>query len=160
MNKTDTFIEKIEKSKEGWDYETALQIALEGLNTQMNDYRLFEELADIYIFQGKLEKAEEVIHYARELHPTSGTWLFLEGYILTEKWDFNKALEVLNKANNLYPNNAEILQNIGWSYVMLGDMSRGVIFLRRAASLAPEEIHIQNRLATAMLLNEEINQKK
>lgn len=39
----------------------------------MNDYRLYEELADIYMFQENIEKAEEVIQYARELHPESST---------------------------------------------------------------------------------------
>lgn len=85
MTTTDIFIEKIEKSKSGGDYDSALKIALEGLNSHMNDYRLYEELADIYIFKGNLDKAEEVIGYARELHPTSGTGIFLEGYISMEK---------------------------------------------------------------------------
>lgn len=51
MNTTDIFIEKIENSKSTGDYETALKIALEGLQSSMNDYRLYEELADIYLYQ-------------------------------------------------------------------------------------------------------------
>lgn len=78
MNPVDNIIEQIEKSKQDGDYDTALKIALNGLNSHMNDYRFYEELADIYIFQENLEKAEEVIRYARELHPTSGTGIFLE----------------------------------------------------------------------------------
>lgn len=157
MEHTDIFIDKIEKSKEMGDYDGALKIALEGLNAHMNDYRFYEELADIYIFQNNLDKAEEVIRYARELHPTSGTGLFLEGYILSEKWDFENAIKTLEQANSLFPNNAEILRLIGWSYVMLGSMQKGIALLRRAKWLDSEDEKISHNLAVALMLAEEQN---
>lgn len=157
MNPVDNIIEQIEKSKQDGDYDTALKIALKGLNSHMNDYRFYEELADIYIFQENLEKAEEVIRYARELHPTSGTGIFLEWYILTEKWDFEKAIKTLEKANEMFPNNAEIIRNIGWCHIMLGSMQKGIALLRRARGLAPDDEKIAHNLATALMLYEEQN---
>lgn len=155
LNKNDTLIDEIEEKKLSWDYDWALQVALNALKKDLNDYRIYEELADIYIFQENLTKAEEVIAYARELHPDSGTGLFLEGYILSEKWDYEKAKAIFQKANMLFPNNAEIIRNIGWCFVMLGNMDQGIIFLERARALAPDDEKIlSNIVATRLLISD------
>lgn len=44
--------------------------------------------------------------------------MFLEGYILVEKGDFDAAIQVLEESNRIFPNNPEVLRNLGWSYVM------------------------------------------
>lgn len=149
-------IESIEQAKQAGNYSAALESALQGLQTFTNDYRLYEELADIYVSEGKLEKAEEVIRYARELHPQSGTGIYLEGYIAAEMGDFDHALEVLSEANKIFPNNAEILRNIGWCYVMRGEMHQGIAFLRRALSLAPGDSRIIQNLSHALLMDDQL----
>ena len=120
-----------------------------------DDYRLYEELADIYVYENNLEKAEEVIRYARELHPESGTGLYLEGYILAEKGDFPEAIQKLQQANISFPNNAEVIRILGWCYVMQGESHRGVSFLRRALVLAPDDTKILQNLSHALLMSEE-----
>ncbi len=77
----DTIIESIENLKHQNRYGEARLTALDALVRHTDDYRLYEELADIYLFEENLEKAEEVIAYARTLHPDSVTGIFLEGYI-------------------------------------------------------------------------------
>jgi tetratricopeptide (TPR) repeat protein len=77
----DTIIESIELLKQESRYNEARMTALEALTRHTDDYRLYEELADIYIFENNLEKADEVIGYARALHPASSTGIYLEGYI-------------------------------------------------------------------------------
>ncbi len=74
----DSVIETIESLKHGNHYEQARETALQALTKYTDDYRLYEELADIYLFENNLEKAEEVIGYARALHPDSGTGVYLE----------------------------------------------------------------------------------
>jgi Flp pilus assembly protein TadD len=64
-------IEAIEELKHQNRYGEARLTALEALTKHTDDYRLYEELADIYLFEENLEKAEEVISYARTLHPES-----------------------------------------------------------------------------------------
>lgn len=155
--KIDALIETIEQHKQQGNYNAALTLAIEWLNIDMNDYRLYEELADIYIFQGNLEKAEEVIHYARELHPDSGTGMFLEGFILSEKGEFEKALTTFEHANKLFPNSGEVLRNIGWCHVMLGNMQKGIAILKRAKALSPDDETIEQNLLTALMLYEEQN---
>lgn len=69
----ESVIETIEALKHENKYHEARDIALQALTRYTDDYRLYEELADIYLFENNLEKAEEVISYARALHPESGT---------------------------------------------------------------------------------------
>lgn len=152
MNTIWDIIANIERQKISWDYTGALTTALEGLKEHIDDYRLYEELADIYIYQNNLEKAEEVIRYARTLHPKSGTGMFLEGYILVEKGDFDAAIQVLEESNRIFPNNPEVLRNLGWSYVMKWLHDKGIILLRRAHVLAPEDAHILQNLSHALLV--------
>ena len=68
----DDIIANIEELKGRNQYAKARQTALQALSKYTDDYRIYEELADIYIFEENLDKAEEVIGYARALHPDSG----------------------------------------------------------------------------------------
>jgi tetratricopeptide (TPR) repeat protein len=126
-------------------------IALEALTKYTDDYRLYEELADIYLFENNLDKAEEVIGYARTLHPESATGIYLEWYIAVARGDFDHAIEILSCANISLPNNPEIIRNLGWAYVMKGEVVRGVALLRRAFSLAPTDPMIINDLWVALM---------
>ncbi|MBX9809940.1 tetratricopeptide repeat protein [Candidatus Gracilibacteria bacterium] len=144
-------INTIEELKSINKYTEARATALQALSKYTDDYRIYEELADIYIFEENLDKAEEVIGYARALHPDSGTGAYLEGYIAAARGDFDRAIEILSVANNKFPNNAEIIRNLGWSYVMRGDIARGLGLLRRAYVLAPEDLMIINDLGVALM---------
>lgn len=144
-------IENIETSKTDNDYPKAKEIALEALKIHTDDYRLYEELADIYLFEGNIEKASEVLSVARDLHPESGTGMYLDGYLATARWEFEKAIEILSKANWIMPNNAEILRNLGWAHVMKWDLMKGLSLLRRAHILAPDEPMVINDLSVALI---------
>ena len=147
----ETIISAIEQAKGENNYPKAREVALEGLKSHTDDYRLYEELADIYLFEGNLESAAEVLMVARELHPESGTGMYLDGYIATARGEFDRAIETLTIANRNLPNNAEILRNLGWAYVMKSEVPKGLNLLRRAHSLAPDEPMIINDLAVALI---------
>jgi Flp pilus assembly protein TadD len=144
-------IDSIEAQKQENNYRGARDTALEALKKHTDDYRLYEELADIYLFENNLDKADEVLQIARTLHPTSGTGMYLDGYIATAKGEFDRAITVLEEANRNLPNNAEILRNLGWAYVMKANTPRGLALLRRAHALAPDEAMIINDLAVALM---------
>ena len=148
-------IEDIEMAKVENNYPMAKEIALTWLKNHTDDYRLYEELADIYIFEENLDKAEEVIGYARALHPESGTGAYLEWYIAAARWDFDRAITILSIANTKFPNNAEIIRNLGWSYVMRWEIARWLWFLRRAYALAPTDMMIINDLGVALMASGE-----
>lgn len=147
----ESVIETIEQLKHDNKYNEARDIALQALARYTDDYRLYEELADIYLFENNLEKAEEVIRYARTLHPESGTGTYLEWYIAVIRGDFEHAIGVLSHANTIMPNNAEVIRNLGWAYVMKGEIPRGLALLRRAHILAPHEMMIVNDLWVALM---------
>jgi len=54
-------INTIEELKGANKYSQARETALQALSKYTDDYRIYEELADIYIFEENLDKAEEVI---------------------------------------------------------------------------------------------------
>lgn len=151
IHPVESVIESIESLKHENKYIEARDTALQALTKYTDDYRLYEELADIYLFENNLEKAEEVIGYARALHPASGTGTYLEGYIAVARGDFDHAIEVLTRANTIMPNNAEVIRNLGWAYVMKGAVPRGLSLLRRAHHLAPGEMMIVNDLWVALM---------
>ena len=149
----ESIIEEIEALKAESRYHSARDLALESLKKYTDDYRLYEELADIYLFEGNLDKADEVLSVAQELHPESGTGMYLSGYIATAKGEFDRAIEVLTVANANLPNNAEILRNLGWAHVMKGVVPKGLNLLRRAHALSPDEPMIINDLTVALMAN-------
>ncbi len=154
MNPTtplESIIESIEALKQENAYGEARNLALEALRDHTDDYRLYEELADIYLFENNLEKADEVLQIARTLHPESGTGMYLDGYIATAKGEFDRAIEILEWANQNLPNNAEILRNLGWAHVMKANIPKWLALLRRAHTLAPDETMIINDLAVALM---------
>ena len=85
MNHDLPIIDEVERLKTQKRY-TEARVLIEGaISRYPQRYELYEELADIYLFEENLEKAEEVIAYARTLHPESGTGIYLEGYIAVVK---------------------------------------------------------------------------
>ena len=147
----DSLIESIEISKQENNYENARNLALEGLKKYSDEYQIYEELADIYLFEWNFEKASEVLAIAREIHPESATGMYLAGYIASAKWEFDTAIHELNIANKHLPNNSEILRNLGWANVMNGSGIKWITLLRRAHSLSPEDVMILNDLAVALM---------
>lgn len=151
----DSIIETIESLKQEGDYMWARQTAIEALKQHTDDYRLYEELADIYLFENDIQNADAVLQVARTLHPSSGTGMYLDGYIATVKWEFDRAIEILEQANKDLPNNAEILRKLWWAYFMQSNNPKWLALLRRAYSLAPEESMIINDLAVVLMTSGE-----
>lgn len=107
-------IQEIENLKYDGRYTEARSLVREYLLRYTDDYRLYEELADIALYDGQIEEAEASLKVAQRLHPESATGTYLMGYIHISKGNFRLGVELLEKANELFPNNAEILRNLGW----------------------------------------------
>lgn len=149
----DQYIEVIESQKNLWNYQEAKKIAQEALIKNSDDYRLYEEMADIYLYENDIPHADEMIQIAQTLHNESATWTYLLGYIAIAKWSYQTGVDYLSRANVLFPNNPEILRNLGWGYVMLGDTSKWVAILRRALSFSPQDELIMEDLWVALMSN-------
>ncbi len=75
------YIDQIETLKAQGKYQESKEIVERLLRDYTDDYRLYEELCDIYLFLGDMVKAYETILVARVLNPESATGMYLLGYL-------------------------------------------------------------------------------
>lgn len=153
-----TIIDTIETLKGSGDYTKARRVAETALLEYTDDYRLYEEIADISLFEGKVEEAETMIAHAQSLNPESATGVYLSGYTAMAQNQFDRAIEHLTRANTLFPNNPEILRNLWWAYCMLWTYTKWVTILRRAHNLAPEDDMIAEDLAVWLISSWEVTE--
>lgn len=151
MDKIKSIIIEIEKIKNSGDYKKAEKIVQNALINYNDDYRLFEELADINLYVWDLNKALKAIDFALELNPESATWNYLKWFLFLSKDKVEESLEYLEKSNKLMWNNSEVLRNLGWAYTMLGQTDKWISILKRALILAPADELIKEDLAMALI---------
>lgn len=160
MNHELPIIDEIERLKSQKRYSEA-RAMLEWAIAKYNDrYELYEELADVYIYEGEYKKAEKALKYAETMEPGSSTGLYLRGYIALIKNDFHNAIASLEESNLKTPNNPEVLRNLGWAYTMIGDVKKWVILLERALTIAPDDILIMEDLGVALLTQWKIQEAR
>ena len=150
-DKLKSLIVQIEEIKLSNQFEKAYKLIQDSIIKYSDDYRLYEELADVSIYIWNIKKAESSIDYALELNPESATWNYLKGFILLSQDKFKQSLSFLEKSNSLMWNNSEVLRNLGWAYTMNNQVEKGIIILKRALNLAPWDKLITEDLAMALI---------
>ena len=151
MNKITDIVMEVEKLKANQKFSQAIEILEKSIITYNDDYRLYEELSDIYLFQGELDKALKSINHSLSLNKESATGCYLKGFILLSKDKVSEAIKYLEKSNELLWNNSEVLRNLGWAYTLEGKTQKGIIILKRALNLAPGDELITEDLAMAII---------
>lgn len=151
MNKITDIVMEVEKLKANQKFSQAIEILEKSIITYNDDYRLYEELSDIYLFQGELDKALKSINHSLSLNKESATGCYLKGFILLSKDKVSEAIKYLEKSNELLWNNSEVLRNLGWAYTLEGKTQKGIIILKRALNLAPGDELITEDLAMALI---------
>lgn len=140
-------IEKLKKEKK-------LNEALELCNKTViknEDYRIYEEIADIYIVSQNLKAGLKAINYAMKLNPNSATWAYIKGFILLCLNKFSEAISFLEQSNKTIWNNSEVLRNLWYAYSMNWEYDRWIMILKRALSLSPEDDMIMKDLTVALI---------
>ncbi|MDD5770217.1 MAG: hypothetical protein PHE25_04550 [Candidatus Gracilibacteria bacterium] len=151
MDAVRTLIQEVETLKANKEFEKAIELLQSQLSKNNDDYRIYEEIADIYLYEGKIAKAKKAIDFALNINPESATGNYLKGFIFLSNNKLIEAIEFLEKSNNLMPNNAEVLRNLGWAYSMTGESKKGIFILKRALNLSPEDRLINEDLAMALI---------
>ncbi len=151
MDQIRNIIVQVEGLKQEKKFDEAVRLVQESIGSFSEDYRLFEELADIYLYRNQLEKALNAVEYALELNRESATGNYLKGFILLSKDMPHEAIKYLEKSNSIIGNNSEVLRNLGWAYTLTGAPERGIMVLRRALILSPEDELITEDLAMALI---------
>ncbi len=160
MNHELPIIDEVERLKTQKRYTEARAMIEWALSRYPQRYELYEELADIYIYEGEYTKAEKALDYAETLESGSSTGLYLRGYMALIRNDFQKAIENLEQSNTKSPNNPEVLRNLWWAYTMTGDVKKGVILLERALTIAPDDVLIMEDLGVALLTQGKIQEAR
>jgi tetratricopeptide (TPR) repeat protein len=156
MDKIKSIIIEVEKFKENWHWKKAEELIEQSIIKYSNDYKLFEELADISIYSWKLDKAEKAIDFALEINPKSATWNYLKWFLLLSTDNTKNALKFLEKSNSLIWNNSEVLRNLWWAYTMNWQVEKWITILKRALNLSPWDKLITEDLAMALIWKGEI----
>jgi len=151
MDQIRTTIVEIEKLKAEKKFQDAIMLLQSSIGKYADDYRLYEELADIYLYTGDLGKSMKAVNFALGLNTESATWNYLKGFLLLTQDKVQEALAYLERSNEIIGNNAEVLRNLGWAYTMLGENERGITILKRALNLSPEDELITEDLAMALI---------
>ena len=158
MDKIKDLILQIESLKSDQKFNDAIKILENALITYNWDYRLYEELADIYLYKGELEKWLKSVNFALNLNKKSATWNYLKWFILLSQDKVQEAIKYLEESNNILWNNSEVLRNLWWAYTMLWNAERWISILKRALIIAPNDDLITEDLAMALIWVWEINE--
>lgn len=158
MDLVRNLIKEVEELKNLKKYQEALKMLEESIQKYNDDYRLYEEIADIYLYEWKILKASKAIDFAIGMNPESATWNYLKWFILLSKNKVNEAISFLVKSNNLMPNNSEVLRNLWWAYCMVWDAKKWIMILRRALNISPNDLLIAEDLAMALIWDWEVSE--
>lgn len=154
MNSKDpirSVIIEIENLKKDNKYKEAIKIVEDNLSKYDKEYRLYEELTDIYLYLWENDKARKAIDFALSLNKESATWNYLKWFLLLAIWENDKALIHLEKSNSMVWNNSEVLRNLWWAYNMNWNPKKGALILRRALNISPKDPLIAEDLAMALI---------
>lgn len=151
MDDITIFIQQIEKLKNQKNYKKALEMLENSLSEKNDDYRIYEEIADIYLYEGKIAKAKKAIDFALNINSESPTGNYLKWFILLSEEQVLESIEFLEKSNALMPNNAEVLRNLGWAYSVIGEAKKWIFILKRALNISPNDKLITEDLAMAFI---------
>lgn len=151
MDEIRNIILHIENLKSEKNFTEAIEILQKNIAKHANDYRLYEELADIYLYLWENKKALAALDFSLSLNASSATWNYLKGFILLSEDKVTEAIVYLEASNKIFWNNAEVLRNLGWAYTMTGQNERGIVILKRALNISPEDELITEDLAMALI---------
>ena len=151
MDAIRNLIQQVETLKSRKEFQKAIEILEDALLNNNDDYRLYEEIADIYLYEWKMQKAKKAIDFALSINSESATWNYLKWFILLANNKIIEAIEYLEKSNHLMPNNAEVLRNLGWAYSMTWEVEKWIFILKRALNISPEDKLINEDLAMALI---------
>lgn len=151
MDKIKEIIFEIEKLKVEQKFTKAIEIIENSLFSYNTDYRLYEELSDIYLYKWELDKALKAVNFALELNPESATWNYLKWFVLLSQDKVKESINFLEKSNSLMWNNSEVLRNLWWAYSMVWQTDKWISILKRALVIAPNDDLITEDLAMALI---------
>lgn len=91
---------------------------------------------DHYLERGEPKRANEVVQYAMQLHPSSSEILFYEALVMMALGRLRRAMELLERVEVVEPYNVDVQLNKAGIYSQQRDHRRAVAHYKRALELA------------------------
>jgi tetratricopeptide (TPR) repeat protein len=133
-------------------YSEALDLLLQVLNDDGNDYEVWTELGTVYLMQQDFGKAESAYERSCEVNPSFFQSFFNLGKLRIARKRFDAAIEPLEQSIKLRPTSAQANDLLGEAYLQLQKGSKAVIYLNEALRLDPDGM-VQVHLRLARLYN-------
>jgi len=119
-------------------YPEALDLLMQVLNDDGNDYEVWTELGTVYLMQCDLTKAESAYERSCEVNPSFFQSFFNLGKLRMSQKRFDAAIEPLEQGIKLRPNSAQANNLLGEAYLQLQKGSKAVLYLNEALRLDPD----------------------
>ena len=119
-------------------YPEALDLLMQVLNDDGNDYEVWTELGTVYLMQRDLTKAESAYERSGEVNPSFFQSFFNLGKLRMSQKRFDAAIEPLEQSIKLRPNSAQANSLLGEAYLQLQKGSKAVLYLNEAIRLDPD----------------------
>jgi len=127
-------------------YSEALDLMLQVLNEDGNDYEAWTELGTVYLMQQDAGKAESAYERSCEVNPSFFQSFFNLGKLRMSQKRFEAAIEPLEQSIKIRPNSAQANNLLGETYLQLQKGSKAVIYLNEALRLDPDgmaQVHLR-----------------
>jgi tetratricopeptide (TPR) repeat protein len=119
-------------------YPEALDLLMQVLNDDGNDYEVWTELGTVYLMRQDLTKAESAYERSCEVNPSFFQSFFNLGKLRMSQKRFEAAIEPLEQSIKLRPNSAQANNLLGEAYLQLQKGSKAVFYLNEALRLDPD----------------------
>ena len=115
-------------------------------------FHAYDELGELHITEGDLEKAEELFSKILEIIPDWLNSYFALGEIALRKGDTSRSLKQFKKALAILPNDQRLLSKLGKVYNMAGDPANAILCLEKLLKSGTASDEDLMNLAVAHLL--------
>ena len=118
-------------------YDQALSLLRQIVETDPNDFQAWERLGTVYFIQKNFAEAEKSYVEALKKHPGYAVVLVSLGRLRIVQKNFDGAVEVLTQAVQVEPGSAQSNYFLGEAYLQLKKGSKAVTYLYEALKLDP-----------------------
>ncbi len=117
---------------------------------------ILRDLGVLYIENGKIEEAKELISNARKENPNDVALIKAEANIALQMNDMKKYNELMQMVVATDPDNPELFYNLGVSASSIGDNENAIKYYKRALELDPNYANAQVNMAVLILEKEQV----
>ncbi len=138
-----------DKSKAGEYFSKAEKALTDAILCQPDSAITYKTLADLLLFQKRLDKAIEPLKKAISLSPDASTYVKL-GSVYIQKGNNDEALNILKKAEAKYPDNVDVLTTLTQIYISTGKIDIALESTKKLVEKDPENKYLRYTYGTLL----------